>query len=875
MKRSILSVGLLLCLCCFSLPKANAQFTAILDSNFGNWLLNNGYASCLSGNSVSGFLLDTTCTALSADSVECRYSNIYDLTGIQYFHNLTFLDCSDNNLTSLQPIVPVSALITTLVCNYNPLTSLPALPPSLTYLACDTDQLSALPALPAGLTFLECDSNYLTSLPALPSSLFFLFCNFNQLSAVPSLPPSLQYLDCANNRITSIPALPNTLSYLYCGKNLLTALPAISSTTLHYLYCDNNQLTSLPALPSALQFLVCNHNLLNALPALPTNVSEMDCSDNPLTSLPSLPTNLSGLFCRNNNLASLPPLPVNLYELSCDTNALTTLPVLPTRLGQLYCSYNQLVSLPPLPFNLNSLDCRHNLALSCLPRIYRQVMNWFYIGGTHITCLPNRFSALVGYTDVNTATMPLCDVTSGCDFYYNIAGDIHLDTAANCTVDSIYPYTPVTDMKVQLLQGGQVVQQFYTFTSGGYSFKTPSLSAYTISIDTAGLPLSVICPSSDSLQVSLSALDSVVTHESFGMRCSNFDYAAGYIWGHHFRPTGTTVVHIAAGNIARLRYHADCGAGISGTVTTTYSGSIRYIGPAPGARTPTSVSGTTLTYSLSDLDSLTWGSLDIIVLIDTGAVAGTSACFSTTITPITPDINPANDTLSACFTIVHSWDPNQKSVTPTELHTDGGWLTYTIDFQNTGTDTAYTVVIKDTLSSYLDASTFQYVASSHKAVIQLFGSAIAFTFPHIDLPDSAANLSQSEGWIQFRVKTKGTLPLSSQIQNTGYIYFDNNPAVVTNIATTIIGTTGLSAISSDGGGIFLYPNPNKGSFTLLTSGSINSDYTITDMLGHVIEQRTISADRQSIEMSDVADGIYTLSVKGIQSTQPLRFVVMR
>jgi hypothetical protein len=72
--------------------------------------------------------------------------------------------------------------------------------------------------------------------------------------------------------------------------------------------------------------------------------------------------------------------------------------------------------------------------------------------------------------------------------------------------------------------------------------------------------------------------------------------------------------------------------------------------------------------------------------------------------------------------------------------------------------------------------------------------------------------------------------------------------------------------------IRLYPNPNKGSFTLQTSASIGSTYTISDMLGHIIVQRAIKADSEAIEMPDVADGVYTLSLAGIQ---PMRFAVLR
>ena len=63
--------------------------------------------------------------------------------------------------------------------------------------------------------------------------------------------------------------------------------------------------------------------------------------------------------------------------------------------------------------------------------------------------------------------MIICDAASGCDFYYNIAGNVHNDTSASCQQDSLNPGILLRNMKVQLKQNGQVQQQFYTFNNGG------------------------------------------------------------------------------------------------------------------------------------------------------------------------------------------------------------------------------------------------------------------------------------------------------------------------------------------------------------------------------------------------------------------------
>jgi uncharacterized repeat protein (TIGR01451 family) len=169
-------------------------------------------------------------------------------------------------------------------------------------------------------------------------------------------------------------------------------------------------------------------------------------------------------------------------------------------------------------------------------------------------------------------------------------------------------------------------------------------------------------------------------------------------------------------------------------------------------------------------------------------VASTYACFTTTFSPSAPDANASNNSLTECIRIVNSWDPNGKEVSPKDTFYTGDWLTYGIHFQNTGSDTAYTVIIKDTLDANIDAVSFQYLASSHHAVIQLDGSAMTFTFPQ-DKPRRQRDRSPlSEGWIQYRVKAKPNLSGGTQTQITASIYFDRNPAVVTNTTTNTLVT---------------------------------------------------------------------------------------
>jgi hypothetical protein len=115
----------------------------------------------------------------------------------------------------------------------------------------------------------------------------------------------------------------------------------------------------------------------------------------------------------------------------------------------------------------------------------------------------------------------------------------------------------------------------------------------------------------------------------------------------------------------------------------------------------------------------------------------------------------------------------------------------------------------------------------------------------------------------------GNINLSDTIY---YTYTNGNGCSATaSNSFGILYCVGIENIS-DAGLIHLYPNPNHGSFTLETSNSIGSEYTISDMLGDIIAHDVINANEQTIEVKDASEGVYTLVVKG---SQPARFVVVR
>ncbi|MEM9823177.1 MAG: T9SS type A sorting domain-containing protein, partial [Bacteroidota bacterium] len=139
-----------------------------------------------------------------------------------------------------------------------------------------------------------------------------------------------------------------------------------------------------------------------------------------------------------------------------------------------------------------------------------------------------------------------------------------------------------------------------------------------------------------------------------------------------------------------------------------------------------------------------------------------------------------------CAPVVGPFDPNAKSAVPVglgEIHgIDTDWeLHYTLQFQNTGTDTAIQVILRDTLSENLDLSTISVGGSSHAFSWALNPDReLVFTFDDIYLPDSNVNLAASEGFVEFSIFPKADLLPGEQIFNDVAIYFDFNDPVITN-----------------------------------------------------------------------------------------------
>ncbi len=239
---------------------------------------------------------------------------------------------------------------------------------------------------------------------------------------------------------------------------------------------------------------------------------------------------------------------------------------------------------------------------------------------------------------------------------------------------------------------------------------------------------------------------------------------------------------------------------------------------------------------------------------------GTMLTAAASISPVTGDCDPSNNSQYLVDPVTASHDPNEKEVSPAgNLSASDTVLTYSIRFQNNGNAPANTIIVSDTLSSNVDPATVQPGASSAPYKFTMSGRGVlTFTFQGINLPDSAHGDS-SRGFVMYTVHTKKNLPIGSQINNTAFIYFDANTPIVTNTTVNVRSDhpNGISTINANAMTAIVVPNPAHEQALIELSGATgNVSIQITDALGNTIQTGTTDSNIYKLDAQMFASGIY-------------------
>lgn len=569
---------------------------------------------------------------------------------------------------------------------------------------------------------------------------------------------SLKELDFHEVEIEQIPKLPDSLVKLVCFSGPISALPPLPQTLI-FLECSFTQISSLPPLPASLEYLYCRLGPLQSLPDLPASLKTLVCNTNQLTKLPALPSSLKFLDCSNNSMLSY-------------------LPLLSPILDTILCSYCNVSSLPSLPDSLSLLECFGN-KIYCLPTLpVNQPFKVIY-DKEKISCLPNNDANISAYYYDDNGSRekrfpiypppPLCNPADNnhCNIYPRIIGFVYTDINNNGIKDADELYRQ--NVKINLSNGSSTLSG-----SNGY-FEIAANDTGNFTIDAVppaffiGVPASVDYNfnSYDTVVFQNFALQPNTVKDSFTIFMTPYQRRAiaGYGFGYtiKYENTGSTIVS------PDIIFNFD-----STKISSIF-----------GIELPHVINGNSILISPGIIAPGQSGDFILLFEINRTDKLGDTLLFKTTISA-----GEATAADSNKVTVHTSTEPNAKEATrqlsPEEV-ASGEYINYNILFQNMGTDTVYSLVIRDTLSTQLEWNTLEITSSSHTCDMKQEKNRITFKFPGIMLPVRNVNETvPSYGFVSFRVKSKSTVQENTSIDNKASIYFDQKAPVVTNIAKTLI-----------------------------------------------------------------------------------------
>jgi len=206
---------------------------------------------------------------------------------------------------------------------------------------------------------------------------------------------------------------------------------------------------------------------------------------------------------------------------------------------------------------------------------------------------------------------------------------------------------------------------------------------------------------------------------------------------------------------------------------------------------PTSISGDTLFWTIPKILPEDSGFIGFTVYNSPATLTIGDKLLYTASIDTTGDIDKSDNSSIIRVTAYTSFDPNDKqenhngSTSLRELASNSNFI-YTVRFQNTGNDTAFNIVVRDTLDAQFDPNSPEMIGSSHPYQLTVKnGRYCMWKFSSIMLPDSGQNEPLSHGYFTYSLKS-----LSSKagdiLKNSAAIYFDFNKPVITNTAVTLI-----------------------------------------------------------------------------------------
>ncbi len=455
-----------------------------------------------------------------------------------------------------------------------------------------------------------------------------------------------------------------------------------------------------------------------------------------------------------------------------------------------------------------------------------------------------------------------------------------IDINQNCVNGANFGYNWYRHVQMTNTSTGQT---YYTYANqqGFFEFRTLDAATFMVEALNNGYNnLNTICPSAGNYSVTTNANGGSYPNNDFYMAYPNNDDVRIDLYQSNAR------VGFNAHTYATI-----CNQGNntqSGVLTITLDPLLTYNSSNPYGwsyyqstvivNSPM-VSGNTVTYNYSGLQAGECFYVNIMSNVPQTAPMAQTVTSNASVTIATgTDATPTNNIDTTYSITVNSYDPNDKQqfnvrrgdAFDAEIFTQDTELNYMIRFQNTGNAPAIRVEVRDALEANLLIESMRNIVTSHPCAISANGQNLSFVFDNIYLADSFSNEAASHGFIKFTIDRTANLPLRTEITNSADIYFDFNPAIVTNTQITTI-VAEVIAAEKVAAEIELQVMPNPVKDVLNVRYNLPADSKVTMSLVNALGQtssaianaQTQSAGLQTAQIStaNLPAGVYYLYIQ--------------
>jgi hypothetical protein len=295
---------------------------------------------------------------------------------------------------------------------------------------------------------------------------------------------------------------------------------------------------------------------------------------------------------------------------------------------------------------------------------------------------------------------------------------------------------------------------------------------------------------------------------------------------------------------------------------------------------------------------------DAVMILDfytpTSVPMGTAVYFYDSVAHMAPidaswllDNTPWNNVNTYQTTVVSSYDPNFKEVSPKGqgdegyVSTDVKEFDYTIHFQNEGTYYAQNIVVTDQLDSDLDWTTFRpgYSDYEYSTTISETG-LVTFTFAGINLPwKESFGDALSSAFVNYSIQRRMDVPVGTEFTNSASIYFDYNAPIITNTTvntlTNSLGVEEVASANGDGVTMDLFPVPASDNLTFRVANIAKGEtasISVLDLTGKIFLSEKIALNAGSTDitkdLSNLTSGTYLARIEFANGSSIVKKIVM-